>query len=81
MATYAKGLICMPMSESIANQIMLSHMVENNTDNQKTAFTVSSDYKETTTGISAEERGLNARMGVAKDITPSDFRRQGHMFP
>ena len=40
MATYAKGLICMPMSESLANQLMLSPMVENNTDNHKTAFTV-----------------------------------------
>lgn len=81
MATYAKGLICMPMSESLANQLMLSPMVENNTDNHKTAFTVSIDYKETTTGISAEERGLTARMCVAEDITPSDFRRPGHMFP
>ena len=81
MATYAKGLICMPMSERLANQLMLSPMVENNTDNHKTAFTVSIDYKETTTGISAEERGLTARMCVAEDIRPSDFRRPGHMFP
>ena len=81
MATYAKGLICMPMSESLANQLMLSPMVENNTDNHETAFTVSIDYKDTTTGISAEERGLTARMCVVENINPFDFRRPGHMFP
>lgn len=81
MATYAKGLICMPMSESLANRLMLSPMVENNTDNHETAFTVSIDYKDTTTGISAEERGLTARMCVAENIKPLDFRRPGHMFP
>ena len=48
MATYAKGLICMPMSESLANRLMLSPMVEDNTDNHETAFTVSIDYKDTT---------------------------------
>ena len=81
MATYAKGLICMPMSESLANQLMLSPMVENNTDNHETAFTVSIDYKDTTTGISAEERGLTARMCVVENINPLDFRKPGHMFP
>ena len=81
MATYAKGLICMPMSESLANRLMLSPMVEDNTDNHETAFTVSIDYKDTTTGISAEERGLTARMCVVENINPLDFRRPGHMFP
>ena len=81
MATYAKGLICMPMSESLANQLMLFPMVENNTDNHETAFTVSIDYKDATTGISAEERGLTARMCVVENINPLDFRRPGHMFP
>ena len=81
MATYAKGLICMPMSEKLAKQLMLAPMVENNTDNHETAFTVSIDYKDTTTGISAEERGLTARMCVAENINPLDFRRPGHMFP
>ena len=74
MATYAKGLICMPMSESLANRLMLSPMVEDNTDNHETAFTVSIDYKDTTTGISAEERGLTARMCVVENINPLDFR-------
>lgn len=81
MATYAKGLICMPMSEKLTSQLMLTPMVEKNTDNHETAFTVSIDYKDTTTGISAEERGLTARMCVADNINPLDFRRPGHMFP
>lgn len=81
MATYAKGLICMPMSQEIANQLLLAPMVTNNTDNHETAFTVSIDYKDTSTGISAYERGLTARMCVADNINPLDFRRPGHMFP
>ncbi|MFQ8602274.1 MAG: 3,4-dihydroxy-2-butanone-4-phosphate synthase, partial [Anaerovoracaceae bacterium] len=81
MASYAKGLICMPMSRNIAEKLMLAPMVENNTDNHETAFTVSIDYKSTTTGISAEERGITARMCVDEDAAPLDFRRPGHMFP
>ena len=81
MASYAKGLICMPMSKEIAERLMLSPMVEHNTDNHETAFTVSIDYKDTTTGISAEERGLTARMCVDENAQPLDFRRPGHMFP
>lgn len=81
MATHAKGLICMPMSQDLANKLVLSPMVDKNTDNHETAFTVSIDYKDTTTGISANERGLTARMCVVDDINPLDFRRPGHMFP
>ena len=81
MATHAKGLICMPMSEQLAHKLMLPPMVEHNTDNHETAFTVSIDYRGTTTGISAEERGLTARMCVSDDVEPLDFRRPGHMFP
>ena len=81
MATFAKGLICMPMSGELADRLGLPPMVEQNTDNHETAFTVSIDYRETTTGISAEERGLTARMCVAPDVIPADFRRPGHMFP
>ena len=81
LATYAKGLICTPMSWEIAQKLMFDPMVANNTDNHETAFTVSVDYKDTTTGISAEERGLTARMCVAEDVRPADFRRPGHMFP
>lgn len=81
MATCAKGLICMPMSQAIADRLMLSPMVEHNTDNHETAFTVSIDYKDTTTGISAKERGMTARMCVSENASAMDFRRPGHMFP
>ena len=56
MAKYGRGLICTPMSEKLAKQLELNPMVENNTDNHHTAFTVSVDYKTTETGISAYER-------------------------
>ena len=81
MAAYAKGLICMPMSEKLAKKLNLPPMVKNNTDNHETAFTVSIDYKTTTAGISAQERGLTARMCVTDDVVPTDFRRPGHLFP
>ncbi len=81
MAMYGKGLICMPMSEKICRRLQLPQMVEENTDNHSTAFTVSIDHVDTTTGISAEERGLTARKCVDQDAKPEDFRRPGHMFP
>mgnify|MGYP002548595239 FL=1 len=81
MASKAKGLICMPMSKELAQKLCLSPMVEDNTDNHETAFTVSIDHKDTTTGISAEERGVTARMCVDDHALASDFRRPGHMFP
>lgn len=81
MASKAKGLICMPMSRELAQKLCLSPMVEDNTDNHETAFTVSIDHKDTTTGISAEERGVTARMCVDDHALASDFRRPGHMFP
>lgn len=81
MAKYGKGLICMPMGEAICRKLQLPQMVEENTDNHSTAFTVSIDHVDTTTGISAEERGFTARKCVDKDAKPEDFRRPGHMFP
>lgn len=81
MAKYAKGLICMPMSSEYTIKLGLRPMVSNNTDNHCTAFTESIDYISTTTGISAEERGLTARMCVEPTSLPHDFRRPGHMFP
>lgn len=81
MAKYAKGLICMPMSAEYVSKLGLRPMVADNTDNHCTAFTESIDYISTTTGISAEERGLTARMCVEPTSTPRDFRRPGHMFP
>ena len=81
MATYAKGLICMPMSKEICDKLQLTQMVSNNTDNHSTAFTVSIDYIYTTTGISAVERSITAMKCVDENSKPEDFRRPGHMFP
>lgn len=81
MATHGKGLICMPMSEEYVEKLKLPQMVENNTDNHETAFTVSIDNLTTTTGISAVERSITALACVKKDAKPEDFRRPGHMFP
>ncbi|MCD8187622.1 MAG: bifunctional 3,4-dihydroxy-2-butanone-4-phosphate synthase/GTP cyclohydrolase II [Ruminococcus sp.] len=83
MAMHAKGLICMPMSREICRRLHFPQMVEfeESTDNHCTAFTVSIDHVDTTTGISAEERGLTARRVVDDSSKPEDFRRPGHMFP
>ena len=81
MASVAKGLICMPMSEEFCRKLQIPQMVSENTDNHETAFTVSIDHVDTTTGISAEERGFTARACVDDDAKPQDFRRPGHMFP
>ena len=81
MASYAKGLICMPMSRDLTEKLNLQQMVANNTDNHATAFTVSIDHVSTTTGISALERSVTAMKCVAEDAKPADFRRPGHMFP
>ena len=81
MASVGKGLICMPMSIELCRKLQFPQMVSNNTDNHETAFTVSVDHVNTTTGISAEERGYTARACVSDDVKPEDFRRPGHMFP
>ncbi len=81
MASLAKGLICMPMSRKMCEKLGLTQMVEVNTDNHTTAFTVSIDHVDTTTGISAFERSLTAVKTVEEGAKPEDFRRPGHMFP
>lgn len=81
MAVHAKGLICTPMSEAVATRLGLEQMVKVNTDNHQTAFTVSIDHVDTTTGISAEERGFTCRRCAAPDARPEEFRRPGHVFP
>ena len=81
MASYAKGLICMPMSGAWCRKLDLPQMVRQNTDNHQTAFTVSIDGVDTTTGISAAERSMTALATVKDGVKPSDFRRPGHMFP
>ncbi len=81
MATHGKGLICMPMSEYYVRKLGLPQMVQQNTDNHETAFTVSIDHVSTTTGISAAERSITAMACVQGSAKPEDFRRPGHMFP
>ena len=81
MASYAKGLICMPMSRELTKKLALSQMVTDNTDNHCTAFTVSIDHVSTGTGISAAERSVTAMKCTDPDARPEDFRRPGHMFP
>lgn len=81
IVTYAKGLVCLPADASMINRLNLPQMVENNTDNHCTAFTVAIDHVDTTTGISAEERAYTVRKFADETSKPEDFRRPGHMFP
>lgn len=81
MAKYGRGLICTPISKSVAQRLRLAMMVENNTDNHCTAFTVSIDHLDTTTGISAYERAHTIRSLCDPYALPEDFRRPGHVFP
>ena len=81
MAVHGRGLICMPMSVDYIQKLRLPQMVSYNTDNHETAFTVSIDHVDTTTGISATERSFTAMKCVEEDAKPDDFRRPGHMFP
>ncbi len=80
MATYGKGLICMPVEKEYMERLNIDAMVHNNTDNHQTAFTVSIDHADTTTGISAYERSLTIQK-VLEGGQPSDYRRPGHIFP
>lgn len=80
MIKYAKGLVCAPVEEEIAERLKLNPMVENNTDNHETAFTVSVDHIDTTTGISAFERAHTINKLIT-GLNPEEFRRPGHVFP
>ena len=81
IAMHGRGLICMPMSRDIINRLQFPQMVEDNSDTYATAFTVSVDHVDTTTGISAAERSITALKIVDDSSRPDDFRRPGHMFP
>lgn len=81
MVSEARGLVCMPAEEKILNKLKISPMVKDNTDNYETAFTVSIDHIETTTGISAGERALTIQKILDEDVKPEKFRRPGHIFP
>ncbi|HDR5039303.1 TPA: bifunctional 3,4-dihydroxy-2-butanone-4-phosphate synthase/GTP cyclohydrolase II [Bacillus anthracis] len=81
MAKYGRGLICMPILGTRLNDLCIPQMVQHNTDNHQTAFTVSIDALETTTGISAQERALTIQKVLDPDTKASDFRKPGHIFP
>ncbi|RSK51784.1 3,4-dihydroxy-2-butanone-4-phosphate synthase [Bacillus canaveralius] len=81
MAKEGRGLICVPITKKLAEKLRLDPMIENNTDSHGTAFTVSIDHVETTTGISAFERSLTIRKMLDKKATGGDFKRPGHVFP
>ena len=81
MASYAKGLICTPMSGSMAAKLGFPPMVAENTDNHSTAFTIAIDHVETTTGISAAERSFTIMKCCDENSKPEDFRHPGHVFP
>lgn len=80
MASLAKGLICMPMSDEIARRLDLKQMVTENTDNHSTAFTVSIDHVDTTTGISAYERSITAKKLLMKILVPKILEDQAICF-
>jgi 3,4-dihydroxy 2-butanone 4-phosphate synthase/GTP cyclohydrolase II len=81
MATYAKGLICMPMTGERLDELDIQQMVEQNTEGLETAFTVSVDAATATTGISAFERALTVRTIIDPAAKSADLRRPGHIFP
>ena len=84
LATEARGLICLAISGKIADKLELPQMVNQNTEEMKTAFTVSIDANEkygVTTGISAFDRAKTVEVAIAPDAMPSDLRRPGHLFP
>lgn len=81
MATYGRGLICVPMNSVRLDELNLDAMVQHNTDTHETAFTVSVDWKNTTTGISAHERAETVKALLSADTDPLDLRRPGHIFP
>ncbi|MDA8097862.1 MAG: bifunctional 3,4-dihydroxy-2-butanone-4-phosphate synthase/GTP cyclohydrolase II [Desulforudis sp.] len=81
MTKYGRGLVCMPISGELAEQLDLNPMVVNNTDPHSTAFTVSVDAQGTTTGISAYERALTVKKIIDPRTRANDLRRPGHIFP
>lgn len=81
MIKEGRGLVCAPISEERAKELNLPQMVEHNTDNHGTAFTVSIDHIDTTTGISAHERAKTILAMIDSSSKPTDFRRPGHIFP
>jgi len=82
MMKYGRGLICTSISSEKAKKMDLNPMVDNNTEHQKTNFTVSVDAKDgITTGISAKDRWQTLQVLLNDDSNPDDLVKPGHMFP
>lgn len=81
MAKEGRGLICVPLQQDVAKKLHLPPMVTNSSDPRSTAFTISIDHKETSTGISAHERAYTISKMVESDTIADDFTRPGHIFP
>ncbi|WP_281658924.1 bifunctional 3,4-dihydroxy-2-butanone-4-phosphate synthase/GTP cyclohydrolase II [Halobacillus sp. Cin3] len=81
MIKHGRGLVCAPITNETAETLELMPMVNDNSDPNQTAFTVSVDHQETTTGISADERALTIREMLNPESKASDFQRPGHIFP
>jgi 3,4-dihydroxy 2-butanone 4-phosphate synthase/GTP cyclohydrolase II len=81
MAKHARGLICMPIEGGRLKELNLQPMVARNTETHQTAFTVSVDAMETTTGISAQERAETIRKFLDPGAKEEDFKKPGHIFP
>lgn len=81
MAAHGRGLICVPLTGERIEALQLDQMVNQNTDPNGTAFTVSVDAFHCTTGISAYERADTVKVLIDSSSTPQDLRRPGHIFP
>ncbi len=84
MATEGRGLICLAMQGDKLDDLDLPLMVDRNTDENQTAFTISIDAgpeNNVTTGISAEDRAKTIQVAINPSTKPEDLRRPGHIFP
>lgn len=81
MITHGKGLVCAPISVDMAKRLSLPMMTTDSSDPLGTAFTVSVDHQETTTGISAAERSQTIQELANPKSHAKDFKRPGHVFP
>ena len=81
MVKEARGILCTPMMAGDLERLGIGQMVTKNTDNHETAFTVTVDHVNTTTGVSPYERALTIRALIDERSRPEDFRRPGHVFP
>jgi len=81
MVTHGRGLICVPLLEETLNELEIPQMVQNNTDPKETAFTLSVDHIDSTTGISTLERSHTIKMLTNRLSVPNDFTSPGHIFP